>query len=190
MSELIIAREPLSGILESGLAPQLRAHWEEVAHDKDSIALDPDWDGYLEDERQHRFISWSARRGDKLVGYNGFYVTRHRHYKAAFFALNDVIYVTPEERGVCGISLILHAERDMKAMGVVKAFYHVKVDAMLGKPGDSLSQVEDLIALEEKMGCEFSDALYSNDRTLGGVLEALGYRHVENQFGKLLTGAA
>lgn len=189
MSDLVVAREPLSGILESGLADLLRAHWEEVAHDRDQIILDPDWPGYLEDERQHRFLAWSARRAGVLVGYSGFYVVPHRHYRKSLFAVNDVIYLAPQERGAAGVSLIVQVEKALKEMGAAKVFYHVKTDALLGSAGDSLEAVEDLQELEEVTGVELPDAIYSSDRTLGAVLLALGYNHVENQFGKLLLGA-
>ncbi len=186
MSDLVVAREPLSGILESGLAALLRAHWEEVAHDRDQIELDPDWNGYLDDERQHRFIAWSARRDGELVGYNAFFTVRPRHYQRDIFAINDVIYLKPGERGVSGVSMIVQVERALKEIGVAKAFYHVKTDAILGQVGDSLEALEQITDLEHTLGVTFPDALFATDRTLGGVLRALGYNHIENHFGKLL----
>lgn len=191
MSDLVIAREPLSGILESGLDGLLRAHWSEVAHDRNVIALDPDWEGYLEDERQHRFVAWSARRGGQLVGYNGFFAMRHRHYRQHCFAVNDVIFLKAEERGVDGVRLIVEVEKALRAMAISKVFYHVKTDALLGAvAGDSLEQIEYDLDLEELTGltAEQWASKSAGDRTLGGVLRALGYNHLENQFGKLLLG--
>ena len=186
MSELVIAREPLSGILESGLADLLVAHWGEVAHDRDQINLDPDWDGYLQDEREHRLLAWSARRGGKLVGYNAFFTVRPRHYRANLFAINDVIYLKPGERGAAGVQLIIEVEKALKALGAAKVFYHVKTDAILGQHGDSLENVEDLLKVEEATGTSIPDEVLASDRTLGAVLRALGYNHIENHFGKLL----
>lgn len=180
-----VAREPLTSILESGLARLLRAHWLEVAHDQDEIDLDPDWEAYLADERAGRFVAWSARTEEKLVGYNAFFVVPHRHYRKAIFALNDVIYLKPEQRGSHGLVLIAEAERGLKELGVRKAFYHVKEDSRLGSPaGDSLEAVEDLIELEDATGFKLENA--PSNYGLGTVLSALGYIHTENQFGKLL----
>ncbi len=187
MSEIVIAREPLSNILESGLAELLVAHWKEVAHDQGEIALDPDWDGYLQDERDHRFIAWSARRDGALVGYNAFFTVRPRHYRANIFAINDVIYLKPGERGAAGVHMIVEVEKALQGLGVTKAFYHVKTDVVLGQVGDSLEQVEDLMKVEEATGIQLTDEVLATDRTLGGVLRALGYNHIENHFGKLLA---
>jgi hypothetical protein len=186
LSELVVAREPLANILESGLADLLVAHWGEVAHDRDQISLDPDWDGYLQDEREHRFIAWSARRDGVLVGYSAFFTVRPRHYRANIFAINDVIYLKPGERGADGVQMILLVERELKALGATKVFYHVKTDAVLGQVGDSLEAVEQMQEVEANIGVDLPDALFANDRTLGGVLAALGYNHIENHFGKLL----
>lgn len=186
MSELVVAREPLPNILESGLAALLLAHWGEVAHDRAEIALDPDWDGYLEDERQHRFIAWSARRDGELVGYNAFFTVRPRHYRANLFAINDVIYLKPGERGASGVQLIIEVEKALKVLGATKVFYHVKTDAILGQVGDSLENVEELLKVEETTGVKLPDDVLATDRTLGAVLRALGYNHIENHFGKLL----
>lgn len=181
----VIAREPLSGILESGLPALLRAHWEEVAKDKDEIPLDPDWDEILRAERDRRFFAWSARRAGKLVGYNAFAVVRSLHYRTAVFAINDVIYLRPDERGVDGVRMIVEVEQPLKEMGVTKVFYHVKTDAELGTgASDSLEAIEHAVELEEKTGVALQSL---SDRTLGGVLMALGYSHIENNLGKLLV---
>lgn len=190
MSAIVIAREPLAGLLDSGLEALLREHWEEVAHNRDAIALDPDWPGYLEDERQGRFITWSARRDGDLVGYNAFYVMRHRHYKGDVFAVNDVIFLTKEERGATGIALIIEVEKALRAMGASKVFYHAKSDALLGEYGDSLQTISDIHEVEEITGQDIPDSMFGTDLTLGNVLQVLGYGHTENQFGKLLKEPA
>lgn len=192
MSEFTVTREPLTNILESGLAALLHAHWMEVAHDKETINLNPDWDGYLEDERSHRFIGYAARRAGHLIGYSGFFVVRPRHYRNSIFAINDVIYLKPEERGVEGVRLIKETEKALRDLAITKIFYHVKTDAPLGSPaGDSLEAIEYDMEIEALTGISFDKWIMqtAGDRTLGGVLRALGYNHIENHFGKLLTGA-
>lgn len=181
------AREPLTAILESGLEPLLRAHWSEVAHDKDVIVLNPDWAEYFDQERAGRFVAFSLRDDGDLVGYTAFFIVRSLHYRDHVFAMNDVIYLRPETRGVEGLRMVLRAEAELRKAFVTKVFYHVKADALLGMPeGDSLAAVEAVMAVEQEFDIEIPDAAAGDDRTLGGVLRALGYRHVENHFGKLL----
>lgn len=189
---LTLRREPIDNVLESGLEPLLEAHWQEVAHDKESIPLSVDWDGYRSDERNGSFLPLALRRDGKLIGYNAFIIGRSRHYKNHIFANNDVIYLKPEERGIDGVWMVLEAERILRALGAVKVFYHCKVDAILGSvAGDSLEAVENVLELEDRLGVKLPDRIEaSTGMTLGRVLEILGYNLVENNFGKLLTGKA
>lgn len=186
--ELTFAQEPLAGIRESDLDALLRAHHAEVAHDKDVFDLDPDWEEYFRAEAQGRFVAFTLRRGLSLVGYNAFYVIRSMHYRKYAFAVNDVVYLKPEERGLDGLRLLVESEKQLRLMNVAKVFYHVKVDAVLGSPaGDSLEAIEERLELEDMLGVELPDfGMAIGDRTLGGVLESLGYSHFENHFGKLL----
>lgn len=187
----LFQREPLAALMESGLEALLRDHWREIAHDRDVIELAPDWDEYLKAEREGRFVAFSLRDDDALIGYNCFYVLRSMHYRNAIFATNDVIYLRPDRRGADGVLLILEAEKALRAMGTAKIFYHVKTDAVLGSPdGDSLEAVESRMEVEERVGEILPDVLFeaAGDRTLGGVLRHLGYGHFENHFGKLLIG--
>jgi acyl carrier protein len=183
----VFARETIALALESGLETLLIAHWREVGHDRDLIKLDVDWDEYRRQELAGRYVAFSLRRGGELIGYNAFFVAAHLHYKAHKFALNDVVYLKPGERGLDGIGLILAAEKELRALGADKVFYHVKTDKMLGASGgDSLDAIEQVLELEERYGISIPDDVLRDDMTVGGVLQALGYSHVESNFGKLL----
>lgn len=183
-------REPLAKAIEDGLEPLLLAHWKEVAHDKDLIALKVDWARYLRMESAGEYVFLAARRGLTLVGYSAFYVARSLHYMDHIFAMNDVIYLSPEERGVEGIALIVESERFLKALGAAKVMYHVKTDAVLGTgKGDSLDAVENLIDIEDRLCIQIPDNFATDgDVTLGGALRVLGYDHFESHFGKTIIG--
>ncbi len=132
-------------------------------------------------------LAFTLRRGVTLVGYSAFYVIRSMHYRDHVFAMNDVIYLDPKERGLDGIGLVVWAERVLAEMKVSKVFYHVKTDAVLGSPaGDSLEAIEEVLEAEEALGLTLRPNQTGADRTLGGVLASIGYGHVENHFGKLL----
>lgn len=183
---LTFACELLSSLLEDGLEGLLVDHWAEVAHDRELIALNPDWGQYLAEEKAGRFLSYSVHAGTTLVGYSGFFVLRSMHYRDHVFAVNDVIYLRPQERGVDGLALIVNVERDLAKRGVSKVFYHVKNDAVLGSPaGDSLEAIEERLEAEDLLGTEI-DPRALESRTLGGVLGALGYTNIESHYGKLL----
>lgn len=184
-------REPLANILESGVEALLLAHWQEVAHDRDVIALRPDWRRYLADEEAGNFIAYTLRRGAHLIGYNAFFLGRNHHYMDHVFAVNDVIYLRPEERGADGLRMIILAEKEIKALGVSKIFYHIKADHALGSPdGDSLTALEGRLELEELLGRPLRDDFFQmGGNTVGAALAALGYSLVEHSWGRLLTGA-
>jgi GNAT superfamily N-acetyltransferase len=128
MPRVEIAFEPLSSLLDAGLAAIVERHWQEVGLHKDKMPLDVDWEKYhvLEDQGFLRLIS--ARAGDLLVGYASFLVLPHLHYAQTLHALNDAIYVAPEYRGV-GVRLIRAAEKMLAEAYVprrVRIVYHLK----------------------------------------------------------------
>ena len=101
-------------------------HYGEVAEDKDSIPLSVDWGHYAGMERNQALRIYTARVDGALVGYNVFVLLYHPRYKTTLFAQNDVIFVHPEHRGRRG-EFIDFADEQLKADGVVKATYHVKI---------------------------------------------------------------
>lgn len=124
------AWEPLSGLLDDGLATLVRQHWEEVGVHKDKMPLDCDWERYqaLEDGKILKILA--ARRDDVLVGYNSFMVLPHLHYATTVHALGDAIFVPRALRHTgIGVELIDRAERDLTAQhapGWVRIVYHDK----------------------------------------------------------------
>lgn len=157
---LEISWDSLDRLLGEGLEDMLAQHWEEVALDRDLIPLDPDWETMRRMERAGDFRVVSARRNGRLVGYAAFLVSRPLHYRTTLHALNDVIYIAPEERrGLTGVRLICWSESALAKLGVVKVIYHTKLHVLLGA---------------------------KKQATLSDLLERLGYRHGENMLSKVL----
>jgi hypothetical protein len=52
--------------------------------------------------------------GGRLIGYSSFFVQAPLRSTATIWAINDVLYVTPEHRGTAGIALVERSERDLK----------------------------------------------------------------------------
>ena len=124
-----------------------RLHYLEVAKNRDKIALAPDDERYHSMEDVGQLVCFTARDGDKLVGYSIFIVNDHLHYKNNKFAFNDVIYVHPDYRKgtTIGKDLIEFAEKELVKFGVDKMTYHVKLDhdwsAMLVRKGYAREEV-------------------------------------------------
>ena len=150
--------EPVEQLIKDGVAELLIKHWKEVALDQDTIPLDPDWKRVIELEHAKMLYSAALRRDGKIVGYNAFAVYPHIHYKSSLHAVNDVLYVDPEERGTAGIRLIRGTEAMLKELGVVKVIYHTKVHVPIGHKSGSV----------------------------GDLLAKMQYKHFENLYSKML----
>ena len=154
--------ERLDRALGEGLEDMLAAHWEEVALDKDTVALAIDWDRYRRLERDEVLKSVAMRQGHnrRLVGYNVFFVSPPMHYRTWSWAVNDVLYLDPAFRnGLAGARLIIEAEKLIRTLEpkIQKIVYHSKLH-VFGARG----------------------------RTVGDLLTKLGYPLIEEVHGKVL----
>ena len=72
------------------------------------------------------FVLFTARDGEKLIGYNIFCVTRTTQHASSIIAINELLYLLPEYRK--GISTIIElmsvAERELMRAGVNAVRYH------------------------------------------------------------------
>lgn len=146
----------LNRLLAYGLDDLAVEHWKEVANDQKAIPYAPDWDRYRAQEKLGAFKVAGVFAEHDLIGYNGFFIHEHMHYSTTKFAVNDVIYVDPEYRGVGG-KVIRWCETALAALGVKKVLYHTK-----------------------------PNVLVKEGKTVGDLLEHMGYNHVESVYGKLL----
>lgn len=123
--------------VEDDIRPLIQKHWEDIALNKDKIKLNPDWDAYHDLEQKGMLKAFTAREGDKLVGYFVVVVQRNLHYKDHLFASNDIVFLHPDYRkGRTGIKLIQFAEKCLKEDGVSVLSINTKVH----KPFDNLMQ--------------------------------------------------
>ena len=99
--------------------PLLEKHWEEIALNKDTIKLNPDWDAYADLEDAGILKIFTARLDGKLIGYFVTFVRSHIHYKDHLFAYNDILYLDKDYRkGFTGAKLMKFAEKCLKDDGV------------------------------------------------------------------------
>lgn len=128
-------------------APLLHKHWQEIAHDKD-IPLEVDVDAYRQQEQYGGLRVYTARdsESNRLIGYAAFFVRANPHYKSSIQAVQDVIFVDPERRGMGG-ALIKYCDEQLKAEGVQKTYHHIKAAHNFGP-------------LLERIGYELVDLIY------------------------------
>ncbi len=135
MGEVTFARESLAQVRASGVEQLLAVHYREIAHFPD-IALDPDWKKYEDIERAGRYRLFTAREGKELIGYATYIVATNPHYKSSLQAVQDVLFLRPERRGLLiGSRLIAYADRELAGEGVQVVYHHAKaahpLDAVL-----------------------------------------------------------
>jgi predicted GNAT superfamily acetyltransferase len=109
--------------------PLLRAHWDEVAKNKELMQLKPRVDVYRAMENDGALIALGAFSGPDLVGYSVTMVSAHLHYADLIYAHNDVIFVAEQHRaGRLGLKLIRETERQAKERGARLMLWHAKPD--------------------------------------------------------------
>lgn len=99
------------------------AHWDEVALDKDTILLDPDWFRYDALDRAGILHTITVRKNGVLIGYHVSLVGGHLHYASTLHAQVDIYYIKPEFRkGRTPINMFKYAEDSLRNIGVKKIY--------------------------------------------------------------------
>lgn len=117
------------------LEPLFEQHYQEVALNKDKIALNPNWETYELFDKAGHLRTYTVRTDGRLCGYFVVLLIGGLHYKDHIFAVNDLIYIDPTERkGYTAWRLLKYAEQDLKECGVSAMQVNVKKH----KPFDKL----------------------------------------------------
>lgn len=114
------------GIREE-IEPLLDDHWEEIALNKDTIKLNPDWEKYATLDANGLLRVFTARNDGKLIGYFVVILSVSLHYSDHVFAHNDIIFLAKGSRkGMTGVKLIKYAEKHLTQEGVKQLFINTK----------------------------------------------------------------
>ena len=123
-------------------------HYAELSVTK-TVPLEPDYESYFTLEKLNLSKVITCRKDNVLIGYIIFIITPHLHYKSCVTAVEDIYYVTKQERkGRVGIRLFQFAEQYLKSIGVHRIMYSTKVHLDNSK-------------LFEYLGYTFIEKLYS-----------------------------
>lgn len=119
------------------LLPLFRRHYQEIALDKDVVALDPDWDTYHALDLTGRLHILTARHRGKLVGYVFNLISGHLHYVSTRVAHTEMFWLDPAFRkGWLPVKMFQENLAGLKEREVVISSINFKLhfkDARVGK---------------------------------------------------------
>jgi GNAT superfamily N-acetyltransferase len=108
-------RQELLSLCQSEVAPLAALEWQESGHPSEDLNVD--WDRYYDLEENDLLKFFTARDGEKLVGYAVLLMFEPLTIKGRKSAIYDAVYVTPEYRGI-GRGLFGFVEDCLSADGV------------------------------------------------------------------------
>lgn len=133
--------------------PELRellpAHYEELALDKESVPLSPQFDVYVEREIRGELLFVTVRESGDLIGYFIGFIAPGLHYSTCLTCTMDIFYVRKDRRtGSAGVRLFRFVEQELRRRGVKRWFMGSKTHA-------------DASALFERIGAARVEIYYS-----------------------------
>lgn len=157
--DVVFAWEKIAPAMSDGLEDLIAFNWSEIeAVYPEAPPIDIDWPAYYLAERRGTYRAVSARKGSKLIGYNGYFVQPPLRHKTMLWAVNDTLFIDKDERaGTLGRRFLLASLALLKEAGV-DTVYH----------GDMLGALNSTTAKPRA--------------TFGDLLLREGARHLENVY--------
>lgn len=120
---LFFQEEPLAEIWDDAQALAKVHHAEVGALPEKDFA--PERERYLRVAESGSLKVYTARAEGRLVGYAIFFLTEHLHYQGVKWALQDVLFLHPEFRGIGGARFMLWTDFALKHAGADVIHRHV-----------------------------------------------------------------
>lgn len=115
------------------IKPLLHEHWLEIALNKDTVLLDPDYELYQLLEVKGMLHITTIRDEGKLIGYAIYVISPNIHYKSLKVAESDIFFLKKDYRNMgVGKQLLIHAEKHLVSLGVNKIINRVKLNTDAG----------------------------------------------------------
>lgn len=141
-------------LAQPNLHDLLRAHWDELAVHKEAMPLDPDFERFRQLGDMGLFRVWAAMDGPTLVGYMGWFIQPHIHYRSTLTAVEDLFLLSASyRRGLTGYRFFATAIDALRELGVKRVVLHTKTHFEQERGG--------LARFFERLGFEHTDDLYS-----------------------------
>lgn len=127
----------------------LPEHYKELALNQSDVPLDPQYEVYIERERQGALLFVTLRDAGELIGYFIGFVAPGLHYKTCLTCTMDIFYVRKDKRqGSAGVRMFRFVEKELRRRGVQRWFMGSKIHA-------------DASALFERIGASKVETYYS-----------------------------
>lgn len=81
------------------VTPMMREHYLETSYFAEKYLFQPNFNQYIEMERNEQFKFFTVYNDYELIGYAGYWLNRHQHCDAVI-AYQDGIYIKPQYRGL------------------------------------------------------------------------------------------
>lgn len=112
--------EPFLSVIAEA-EPLIRAHWEEIARNKDTIPLNIDRIAYAKMDQRGQLLICTARDNGQIIGYAVYFILPHGHvhYRGTPWAESDIFWLAPDCRGHrIGLELFQFTEKMLAERGV------------------------------------------------------------------------
>lgn len=114
-------------VIKQEIVPLHRAHWEETEEHRHGLPFNPDYATFKRHERAGRYILFTMRKDEILVGNCAMYLVRSAHTQT-LIAKEDTLYLLPEARkGRNAFRFVDYIERALFRLGVKEINITVKV---------------------------------------------------------------
>lgn len=102
------------------LRPMHHEHWLQLGPDRDKVPLDPQYDVYLQCDKDGKILLATLRENGELAGYFIGFVTPGLHYKTCLTLTMDIFWIREESRDkeLGGVKLFRAAFEEAKRLGV------------------------------------------------------------------------
>jgi GNAT superfamily N-acetyltransferase len=115
---LNVERESFEGNLDD-LNTFFPLQWKETIYPDGKEQLNPNFEVYIEAEKNNSLIFISLKKDNKLIGYFLGIKYQYPHSKDEYYVLQDSIFIHPDFRGIGGgVKLIKKLEEECKKEGV------------------------------------------------------------------------
>lgn len=106
----------------------LPAHYRELALNQDAVPLDPQYEFYIERERQGGLLFVALRDAGEMIGYYIGFIAPGLHYKTCLTCTTDIFFVRADKRkGRAGVQMFRFVEKELRRRGVQRWFTGSKV---------------------------------------------------------------
>jgi GNAT superfamily N-acetyltransferase len=108
----------------------LPLHYEELALNQDKVPLSPQYNVYVERERQGGLLFVTLRDAGELVGYFIGFIAPGLHYSTCLTCTMDIFYLRKDKRaGSAGVRMFRFVEQELRRRGVHRWFMGSKIHA-------------------------------------------------------------